>query len=100
MHKKSQENFERKVHKRAIKAWDADPEVVDRWVRYITRHAMPGVGLRVTQWKRAPLGIGQEMVDATVGQTRLGSGADKVKALADKIVQQELIVEESTTATR
>ncbi|OJA19364.1 hypothetical protein AZE42_00422 [Rhizopogon vesiculosus] len=101
VHKKSQENFERKVHKRAIKAWDADPEVVDRWVRYITRHAMPGVGLRVTQWKRAPLGIGQQMVDSAVGQTRLGSGADKVKALAEKIVQQELLVEENAdTATR
>ncbi|KAG2149198.1 ribosomal protein S10 domain-containing protein [Suillus clintonianus] len=90
VHKKSQENFERKIHKRAIKAWDADPEVVDRWVRYITRHAMPGVGLRVTQWKRAPPGIGQQMVDAAVGQTRLGSGADNVKELAKKIVQQEL----------
>ncbi|KAG2076046.1 ribosomal protein S10 [Suillus decipiens] len=90
VHKKSQENFERKVHKRAIKAWDADPEVVDRWVRYIARHAMPGVGLRVTQWKRAPPGIGQQMVDAAVGTTRLGSGADNVKALAEKIVQQEL----------
>ncbi|OAX44049.1 ribosomal protein S10 [Rhizopogon vinicolor AM-OR11-026] len=101
VHKKSQENFERKVHKRAIKAWDADPEVVDRWVRYITRHAMPGVGLRVTQWKRAPLGIGQQMVDSAVGQTRLGSGAVKVKALAEKIVQQELLVEENAdTATR
>ncbi|KAG2366804.1 hypothetical protein BDR07DRAFT_1395180 [Suillus spraguei] len=84
------QNFERKVHKRAIKAWDADPEVVDRWVRYIARHAMPGVGLRVTQWKRAPPGIGQQMVDAAVGTTRLGSGADNVKALAEKIVQQEL----------
>jgi small subunit ribosomal protein S10 len=103
VHKKSQENFERKVHKRAIKAWDADPEVVDRWVRYINAHAMPGVGLRVTQWKRAPLDIGQQMVDAAVGRTRLaqGSGADKVKALAEKIVQQELLVEENTdTATR
>jgi small subunit ribosomal protein S10 len=100
VHKKSQENFERKVHKRAIKAWDADPEVVDRWVRYITLHAMPGVGLRATQWKRAPIGIGQQMVDAAVGQTRLGSGVDKVKALAEKIVQQELLVEQHTaTAT-
>ncbi|KAG1756207.1 ribosomal protein S10 domain-containing protein [Suillus paluster] len=90
VHKKSQENFERKVHKRAIKAWDADPEVVDRWVRYITRHAMPGVGLRVTQWKRAPPNIGQRMVDAAVGQTRLGSSADNIKVLAKKIVEQEL----------
>ncbi|KAH9173250.1 hypothetical protein EDB89DRAFT_2242442 [Lactarius sanguifluus] len=29
---------------RAIKAFDADAEVVDRWVRYLEAHAPPGVG--------------------------------------------------------
>ncbi|KAF7293147.1 DNA-directed RNA polymerase [Mycena chlorophos] len=47
--KKSQENFERKVHRRGIKAWDADPAVVDLWFRYLRKHAMGGVGIRLHQ---------------------------------------------------
>ncbi|KAH9979577.1 ribosomal protein S10 domain-containing protein, partial [Lactifluus volemus] len=54
-HKKSQENFERRVHARAIKAFDADDEVVDRWVRYLEAHALPGVGMRVVRWHRLPV---------------------------------------------
>ncbi|KAJ7916540.1 ribosomal protein S10 domain-containing protein [Mycena leptocephala] len=42
-HKKSQENFERKVHRRGLKAYDADPAVVDLWFKYLRRHAMGGV---------------------------------------------------------
>ena len=42
VHKKSQENFERKVHERAIKAWDADADVVDQWCRYLRQHAWAG----------------------------------------------------------
>ena len=32
MHKKSQENFERKVHGPVIKAWDGDGSVVQKWI--------------------------------------------------------------------
>lgn len=58
-YKKSQENFQRKTHKRMIKAWDAAPEVIDRWVKYLEKHAMGGVGIRVTKWERLSLGIGK-----------------------------------------
>ena len=44
VHKKNKENFERKVHERAIKAWDADADVVDRWCRYLRQHAWAGWG--------------------------------------------------------
>jgi small subunit ribosomal protein S10 len=46
------------MHKRAIKAWDADPEVVQRWVSYLRENAMPGVGMKITIWDIVPLGIG------------------------------------------
>ncbi|KAH9946578.1 ribosomal protein S10 domain-containing protein [Amylocystis lapponica] len=90
-HKKSQENFERKVHKRAIKAWDADQEVVERWLRYLEEHAMAGVGMRVVRWHRAPVGIGRKTLESVVGEMRLdATRAEKVKALGKQIVQQEL----------
>ncbi|KAG5653881.1 hypothetical protein H0H81_009703 [Sphagnurus paluster] len=93
-HKKSQENFERRVHKRAIKAWDADPEVVDRWCRYLRRHALGGVGMRVTQWQRMPLGVGQATLDGVVQRLEKGGvvSAQKIKALGEKIVAEELAV--------
>ncbi|GBE85750.1 ribosomal protein S10 [Sparassis latifolia] len=92
VHKKAQENFDRRVHKRAIKAWDAHPAVVERWVRYLEEHAMAGVGIRVVRWQRAPVGVGEKVLERVMGQMRVGAAtkAEKVKALGEKIVQQEL----------
>lgn len=47
VHKKSQENFQRRTHKRVIKVWDADQKVLDRWLTFLRIHAMEGVGMRV-----------------------------------------------------
>ncbi|KZT35975.1 ribosomal protein S10, partial [Sistotremastrum suecicum HHB10207 ss-3] len=52
VHKKSQENFERKTHKRLLKAWDTNPGVIDKWMRYLQRHSLAGVGMRVVKWER------------------------------------------------
>lgn len=91
-HKKSQENFERRVHKRAIKAWDADPEVVDRWCRYLRRHALGGVGMRVTKWERLPLGIGKTRLEEVNDrlEKKNGMAGQKIKQLGEKIVVEEL----------
>ena len=92
IHKKSQENFERRVHKRVIKAWDADPVVVDRWVRYLRKHQMPGVGIRVTTWERAPLGVGEQIYEQAMEKMR--PDPEEIKALAEKIVEQEMATSE------
>ena len=91
VHKKSQENFERRTHKRVVKAWDANPEVVDMLVQYLQRHIAPGVGLRTVQWKRAPVGVGQKTLEAVMGSLRLDDHVrrEKVKALGEQIVKQE-----------
>lgn len=92
-HKKSQENFERKVHKRAIKAWDADQEVVERWVKYLRSHAMGGVGMRVTRWERVPLGIGRTALEGVQGRLEAGkteTSAGKIKKMGEKIVVEEI----------
>ncbi|KAI0086747.1 ribosomal protein S10 [Irpex rosettiformis] len=91
VHKKSQENFDRKTHKRAVKAWDTDPEVVERWVRYLQMHSVAGVGMRVVRWERAPVGVGRQIVDSVRAQ--LGEGEtskEQVVKLGRKIVEQEL----------
>ncbi|CAO3642561.1 unnamed protein product [Cunninghamella blakesleeana] len=50
VHKKSQENFERKTHKRLLQIKDSHPEVVERWLRYLTMNAPAGIGLRATKF--------------------------------------------------
>ncbi|KAI0328938.1 ribosomal protein S10 [Cubamyces sp. BRFM 1775] len=92
IYKKSQENFERRTHKRMIKAWDANPEVVDMLVAYLEKHAAAGVGLRVVKWTRAPVGVGSKTVEAVLGSIRMDEQklrAQKVKALGEQIVKEE-----------
>ncbi|KAJ7084167.1 ribosomal protein S10 domain-containing protein [Mycena crocata] len=92
-HKKSQENFERKVHRRGLKAYDADPGVVDLWFKYLRRHAMGGVGIRCVKWERLPMGVGQKsdaaVLDA-VNRTKQQTTKSRIKSLGDKIVQREM----------
>lgn len=101
VHKKSQENFERLVHKRAIKAFDADQEVVDRWVKYMERHAMPGVGMRIVRWHRLPVGVGKKRMDLMVEQMMPNHLTTKqeVEAVGQQIVKEEMQSVEGSSAT-
>jgi small subunit ribosomal protein S10 len=89
VHKGAQENFERKVHKRAIKVWDADPEVVERWIRFLDAHSEGGVGLRVVRWDRAPVGVGREALRRVDERLMLKKGGASIKRLGEKIVEAE-----------
>lgn len=97
VHKKSQENFERRVHKRAIKAWDADPEVVQRWCNYLRHHAMGGVGMRVTRWERMPLGVGATRLEHAMRGLESSVDSEKIKALGESIVRQEMAASREDT---
>lgn len=46
VHKKAQENFEKKYHGRVIKVWDTDRDVVDKWLRYLKKYSIGGVGMK------------------------------------------------------
>lgn len=53
VHAKSKENFERHTHKRLIRVWDTNPEIVQVLVDYITKNSIAGVGLKCTVYQRA-----------------------------------------------
>ena len=89
-HKKSQENFERRVHKRAIKAWDADNQAVERWLTYLQLHPVEGVGMRVVRWHRAPVGIGKTHEPSESMVLDNVTDKQKVEVLAKKIVEKEM----------
>ncbi|PFH46538.1 hypothetical protein AMATHDRAFT_69602 [Amanita thiersii Skay4041] len=98
VHKKSQENFERRVHKRMIKAWDADGEVVDRWVRYLVRHGIGGVGMRIVRWDRVPVGVGRKRLEDVAELLRSREEElegpkvveGEIRKLGENIVRQEM----------
>jgi len=96
VHKKNQENFDRRTHKRVIKAFDATETVVTRWLQYIQAYPQAGVGMRVVRWYRAPLSVGQKYADASSdGQKetmRLENVTDRqrVEELAKQIVAEEM----------
>jgi small subunit ribosomal protein S10 len=87
IYKKSQENFERTVHKRMIKAWDTDPQVIDMWVEYLRQHAVGGVGMRVTRWEHLPLQMGQMMFNPS--KEAVKGVQQKIVELSEKIVNHE-----------
>ncbi|KAJ7645832.1 ribosomal protein S10 domain-containing protein [Mycena rosella] len=94
--KKAQENFERKVHRRGIKAYDADPGVVDLWFKYLERHAMGGVGMRCVKWERMPLGAGQRADTRVLDNlNRAKQLSSRIKSLGEKIVRQEMGVQDT-----
>ncbi|KAF9436506.1 mitochondrial 37S ribosomal protein rsm10 [Entomortierella beljakovae] len=60
VYKKAQETFERKTHKRLLAIKDTHPDVVRRWVQFLSQNSMAGVGMRVTIWENEELGVGQK----------------------------------------
>ncbi|RKP26606.1 ribosomal protein S10 domain-containing protein [Syncephalis pseudoplumigaleata] len=60
VHKKAQENFERKHHKRLLQLKDASPETIARLLAYIERTCPAGIGVKVTTWEHESLGQKQK----------------------------------------
>lgn len=96
VHKKNQENFERRVHKRVMTAWDATDGAVETLLGYLGRYPQPGIGLRVVRWRRVPLGFGRQAEKARsekgLESLRMENVSDKQKVedLARDIVEAEM----------
>ncbi|CAH7672163.1 hypothetical protein BY996DRAFT_6695652 [Phakopsora pachyrhizi] len=76
VHKKSQENFWRLTHRRVIKAYDSNQEVINRWLSYLQKEATRGtnVALRSQKFYYRPVGWGKERLDELIGEeSRLAS---------------------------
>lgn len=56
VHKKSQENFERITMRRLIQIQDAHPDVVQKWLGFVRKHAYYGVGMKANVWEHEKLG--------------------------------------------
>lgn len=63
VHKKSQENFWRLTHRRVIKAYDANEEVVNRWINYLRQEGVRGtnVGIKAQRFLYRQPGWGEDL---------------------------------------
>ncbi|GAA5882392.1 hypothetical protein JCM3774_004295 [Rhodotorula dairenensis] len=96
VHKKSQQNFWRRTHKRAIKVFDGDEHVVQAWLAYLRKEAFPGVGMKAQYFTYRQVGWGKNLVSEQEEVDRLaldGSNADaQIQQLAAE-AQRELEAE-------
>ncbi|WVQ94855.1 hypothetical protein IAU59_001938 [Kwoniella sp. CBS 9459] len=74
--KKAQENFQRLTHKRAIKVYDATPEALDLWLRYLRQNGLPGVGMKAYTHEWVDLGFGKNLQAASVDAAEEGSSGE------------------------
>lgn len=90
VHKKSQENFWRRTHRKAIKVYDANDAVVDRWLQFLRIHEMSGVATKVELFRSFPLGVGAQIAAQTDGAAQAPDAAqqDEVRRIADEFVRQ------------
>lgn len=78
VHAKSKENFERRTHKRVLKVYDANPEVVEVWLATLRKHAMPGVGLKAHVFAFEEVeSLAEAVKDASVDSTHFGNSANR-----------------------
>ncbi|KAL9937838.1 hypothetical protein V8E36_003383 [Tilletia maclaganii] len=70
VHKKAQENFERRTHRRAIKMWDANPEVVDRCLAFLREHTLAEVQMKAQLFRYVDVPTGLSIdADSTDGNS-------------------------------
>lgn len=89
VHKKRQENFERRHHARVIKVFDTDRGVLDLWLRYLKKNGLGGVGMRakVFEWVE-PGFTKREMEGLERGFEGLGEGVGEVQKAAEELIRQ------------
>lgn len=63
VHKKSQENFELKYHKKSIAVYDSHPELVQLWLQYLRKNGPSGVNIRTEFHEYLELGVGRKLVE-------------------------------------
>lgn len=56
IHKKSQENFERKTLRRLVQIKDGHPETVQIWLAFLKKHAYYGIGMKANVWNYEKIG--------------------------------------------
>ncbi|KAH9221880.1 ribosomal protein S10 domain-containing protein [Leptodontidium sp. 2 PMI_412] len=69
VHKKSQENFERRTVRRLIQIRDGEAQAQELWLAFLRKHAFYGIGMKANVWEFAGVEVGKDM-DAQMEKMR------------------------------
>ncbi|KAL1405106.1 mitochondrial 37S ribosomal protein rsm10 [Vanrija albida] len=83
VHKKAQQNFERKTHRRTIKVFDTEREVLDLYLRYLRRNGIAGVGIKAYVHEYVEYGFARGEIAELEGQVKGKDAAELEKATAE-----------------
>lgn len=78
VHAKSKENFERRTFSRLLKVYDTNPEVIELWLSFISKHAVDGVGVKAHMHVSESLGYGAHLGE----KLDVGSLDEEVESVA------------------
>ncbi|KAH7321878.1 ribosomal protein S10 domain-containing protein [Rhexocercosporidium sp. MPI-PUGE-AT-0058] len=104
VHKKSQENFERRTVRRLIQIRDGEAQAQELWLAFLRKHAYYGVGMKANVWEFAGVEVGKDM-DAQMEKMRdelestLGDFAFKKNGETGKKVMEVINRENFRAAT-
>ncbi|KAK0548885.1 mitochondrial 37S ribosomal protein rsm10 [Tilletia horrida] len=84
VHKKAQENFERRTHRRVIKMWDANPDVVDRCFAFLREHSMAEVQMKAQIFRYVDLPLSKQEGEETPDADLTVPIADSAEAKAQE----------------
>lgn len=87
---KSKENFERHTHKRLIRVWDTNPELVQIWLSYISKHAITGVGIKCNVYQRSGLSLDMDKFSATSLPSQDSKDSKTVSTLDEAVGEKVL----------
>ena len=88
VHKKYQENFERRTHRRVIKVFDANREIVDLWLRYLKKNGIGGVGMRARVHEFVEFGFGRKEVEGLEKQfENTGGLGEEIEKVAEELIK-------------
>lgn len=96
VHKKAQENFEKRTHRRVLKVYDTEKEVLDLWLRYLKRNAIGGVGMKAQVWENVEFGFsskeGEMITEQQLQRTQAQAGGRSEEEIekAAKALMKEL----------
>lgn len=82
VHAKSKENFERHTHARLLRLYDLNPEVVEIFLQYITKHSVLGVGLKANMYIQEGLDYSEKLNELDIKSTELPDSVSGVGNLA------------------
>ena len=88
IYKKSQENFERRHLRRAIEVYDANPDTVDLWLRYLQQNSIGGIGMRARVHEFVDVGFAKGEMDELETQLEGAMEKDTIAKVAESLLKK------------